>query len=468
MVPPGVHPTFTNSNASFRVPHFRSACEGDANVSVNATWRPDPNATSATPVATPRAKCAGVQLRDVEVLVVANPPPSFGGRYFTLVKVTASNGIVGWGEAYAASVGPRAMTAVIEDVFHRHAAGLSPFDVERLFRRCHSAGFLQRPDPTVMGAFSAIETAAYDIAGKALEQPVHRLIGGRVNERLRAYTYLYPTPAQDPATFYNDADAAAVAAAAWVEEGFTAVKFDPAGAYTVNDPHMPAQRDLARSDAFCARVREAVGERADILFGTHGQFTPGGALRMARRIAAHDPLWFEEPVPPDSWGSLREICRTSPVPVATGERLATAYEFAAALECGVAIVQPALGRAGGISQGRKIAALAEVRHAQVAPHLYCGPVEALANIQLAAALPNLLVVEMIGRMDGFHAELLDRPIRLEGGHVVASERPGLGHKVDEAVARANPWPGPGGDERLHLEMQDEPIDYGGETRFAGG
>ena len=405
-----------------------------------------------------------MKLRDIEVLVVGNPPPSFGGRYFTLVKVTTSNGIVGWGEVYAASIGPRAMRAVIADVFHRHAAGTSPFDVERLFRRCHSAGFSQRPDPTVMGAFSGIEMACWDIVGKALDQPVHRLIGGRVNERLRAYTYLYPTPAQDPATFYNDPDAAGIAAAAWADEGFTAVKFDPAGPYTVMDPHVPGQRDLARSERFCARVREAVGERADILFGTHGQFTPGGALRMARRIAPHDPLWFEEPVPPDSWASLREICRTSPVPVATGERLTTAFEFAAALDAGVAIAQPALGRAGGISQGRKIAALAEARHAQVAPHLYCGPVEALANIQLGAALPNLLVVEMIGRMDGVHAELLDRPIRLEEGHVIPSERPGLGHEVNEAVARAHPWDG----DRLHLEMQDEPVDYGGETRFAGG
>ena len=405
-----------------------------------------------------------MKLRDIEVLVVGNPPPSFGGRYFTLVKVTTSNGIVGWGEVYAASIGPRAMRAVIADVFHRHAAGTSPFDVERLFRRCHSAGFSQRPDPTVMGAFSGIEMACWDIVGKALDQPVHRLIGGRVNERLRAYTYLYPTPAQDPATFYNDPDAAGIAAAAWADEGFTAVKFDPAGPYTVMDPHVPGQRDLARSERFCARVREAVGERADILFGTHGQFTPGGALRMARRIAPHDPLWFEEPVPPDSWASLREICRTSPVPVATGERLTTAFEFAAALDAGVAVAQPALGRAGGISQGRKIAALAEARHAQVAPHLYCGPVEALANIQLGAALPNLLVVEMIGRMDGVHAEFLDHPIRLEEGHVIPSERPGLGHEVNEAVARAHPWDG----DRLHLEMQDEPVDYGGETRFAGG
>ena len=409
-----------------------------------------------------------MKLHAIETLVVANPPPSFGGRYFTLVKVTTDDGIVGWGEAYAAAVGPCAMKAVIADVFERHAHGTSPFDTERLFRRCHSSGFTQRPDPTVMGAFSAIEIACWDIVGKALEQPVHRLIGGRVNERLRAYTYLYPTGAQDPATFYNDADQSAEAARVWVDEGFTAVKFDPAGPYTIFDPHVPSRSDIARSELFCRRVREAIGDRADILFGTHGQFTPGGALRMARAIAPHDPLWFEEPVPPDSFASLAEICRTSPVPVATGERLTTPFEFAAALDAGTSILQPALGRAGGIGQGRKIAALAEVRHAQVAPHLYCGPVEALANIQLGAAIPNLLMVEMIGRMDGFHAALLDHPVRLEAGHVIPSERPGLGHEVNEAVARAHEWTPEDGTDRLHLEMQDAPIDYSGESRFAGG
>ena len=408
-----------------------------------------------------------MKLESIEVLAVANPPPSFGGRYFTLVKVTAA-GVVGWGEAYGASVGIAAMKAVIADVFERHCLGASPFDVELMFRRVHSSGFSQRPDPTTMAAFSAIEIACHDIAGKALGVPVHALLGGLVQERVRAYTYLYPTGDQTAADFYNSPELSAEAAAVWAERGFTAVKFDPAGPYTIHDPHHPAMSDLSRSERFCRLVREAVGDRADILFGTHGQFTPGGALAMARRIAPYDPLWFEEPVPPDSYEGLRRICARSPVTVATGERLTTPYEFAAALDAGAGIVQPALGRAGGLRAAKKIAALAESRHALVAPHLYCGPVEALANIQFAAANPNHLLLELIGEMGGFHAALLDRPIAVDRGHAVVSREPGLGYEVNEAVARANLWDEAEHGPRLHLEMQDQAIDYSTESRFAGG
>ena len=135
-----------------------------------------------------------MKLADLEVLVVGNPPPGFGGRYFIFVKVTTDDGITGWGEVYAATVGPEAMRAVIEDVFARHMAGESPENVELMFRRVYSAGFSQRPDPTVMGAFSGLEIACWDILGKARDRPVHALWGGRLRDRLRGYTYLYPGP----------------------------------------------------------------------------------------------------------------------------------------------------------------------------------------------------------------------------------------------------------------------------------
>jgi L-alanine-DL-glutamate epimerase-like enolase superfamily enzyme len=174
-----------------------------------------------------------MKLRDLEVLVVGNPPPGFGGRYFIFVKLTTDDGIVGWGEVYAATVGPEAMRAVIADVFARHMEDENPENVELMFRRAYSAGFTQRPDPTVMGAFSGLEIACWDILGKARGRPVHSLWGGRVWERLRSYTYLYPGPGEESAAFYNDPDASAACAKRMVEAGFTAVKFDPAGAYTI-------------------------------------------------------------------------------------------------------------------------------------------------------------------------------------------------------------------------------------------
>ncbi|MEM7303643.1 MAG: mandelate racemase/muconate lactonizing enzyme family protein [Pseudomonadota bacterium] len=406
-----------------------------------------------------------MKLKDIRTFIVGNPPPSFGGRYFQFVKLTTDNGIVGYGEIYAASVGPKVQCAAAEDLFARHCQGESPFDIEKLFRRFHSSGFSQRPDPTVMGAFSAIEMACWDIVGKALEQPVHRLIGGRVNDRLRSYTYLYPGDDQDPAAFYNSPELSAQRAAEYVEMGFTAIKFDPAGPYTVNDPHQPAMYDLDRSEAFCRAIREAVGNRADLLFGTHGQFTSSGAIRLAQRLARYEPLWFEEPTPPEMPEEMAKVAAQSAVPIATGERLTTKYEFARVLACGAAsILQPALGRVGGILEAKKIAAIAETHYAQMAPHLYCGPLEALANIQFGASIPNFLLLESIGTFGGFHAELLSVPIRWEGGYVIPFEAPGLGADLNEAVAEAHPWDG----DRLHLEMQDEPYDYSGESRFAGG
>ncbi|MGI9355639.1 MAG: mandelate racemase/muconate lactonizing enzyme family protein [Rhizobiaceae bacterium] len=406
-----------------------------------------------------------MKLRDIETFIVGNPPPSFGGRYFQFVKVTTDNGIVGYGEIYAASVGPKVQCAVAEDLFHRHCAGLEPNEIERMFRRFHSSGFSQRPDPTVMGALSAIEMACWDIVGKALDKPVHALIGGLVNEHLRSYTYLYPDEEQDPAAFYADPDRSAERAVEFADMGFTALKFDPAGPYTINDPHQPAVIDLDRSERFCRAIREAVGTRADLLFGTHGQFTASGAIRMAQRLAKYEPLWFEEPTPPEMPEEMAKVARQCAVPIATGERLTTKYEFARVLQTGAAsILQPALGRAGGIWEAKKIAALAEVHYAQMAPHLYCGPVEALANIQFAASTPNFLILESIQTFGGFHAELLDTPIRWEDGYVIPSDRPGLGHELNEDVARARAYDS----DRLHLEMQDEPYNYSKENRFAGG
>jgi len=406
-----------------------------------------------------------MKIVNLETFVVANPPPGFGGRYFIFVKLVSNDNITGYGEAYAGSVGPGAMVAVIKDLYVRHVEGTSPFHTEKLFRRFHSSGFSQRPDPTVMGAFSALEMACWDIVGKSLNKPVYELMGGRVHDRLRSYTYLYPGPEQDPADFYNSATLSAQRALDCVEQGFTAVKFDPAGPYTIYDPHQPALYDLERAETFCRKIREAIGTRADILFGTHGQFTPSGAIRMARRLEAYDLLWFEEPVPPEMPEEMARVAANCKIPIATGERLTTKYEFARVLSCGAAsILQPALGRVGGLLEAKKIAGMAEAFYAQIAPHLYCGPIEAAANIQLATCIPNFLILESIQTFGGFHAELLDTPIKWEDGYVIPSSSPGLGVVLNEDVARAHPYTG----SALHLEMQDTPYQYDQETRFSGG
>ncbi len=406
-----------------------------------------------------------MKLADLEIFVIGTPPPGWGGRYWIVVRLTTACGITGYGEVYAASVGPAAMRAVIADVFERHMAGENPENVERMFRRAYSAGFTQRPDLTVMGAFSGLETACWDILGKARERPVWALLGGLMNERIRAYTYLYPLPGQDAKAFWTDPEAQAESALDAVSRGFTAIKLDPAGPYTFRGGHQPALWDIDLSVRMLAAIRKAVGNRADILFGTHGQFTPGGAIRLGAAIEPYQPLWYEEPVPPDNLLDFAQVARAVRVPLATGERMTTKAEFATLLRTGGAsILQPATGRSGGLWETRKIAALAEAFGAQIAPHLYAGPVEWAGNIHLAATLPNLLMVESIQEGGDFHLPLIGHTIRVEDGFIRPPDAPGLGIAFDEALARAHPYDGTA----LHLEMQEAPCDYAQGNAFAGG
>jgi galactonate dehydratase len=406
-----------------------------------------------------------MKLEALEIFLVETPPPGWGGRYWTIVKLVTECGVTGYGEVYASAVGAPAMRAVISDVFDRYCKGENPENIERMFRRAYSSGFTQRPDPTVMGAFSGLEIACWDILGKARDRPVWALLGGMMNEKLRAYTYLYPLPHHTKADFWTSPEMTAESALAAVDQGFTAIKLDPAGPYTMRGGHQPGMRDIDLCDRMLGAVRAAIGTRADILLGTHGQFTPSGAIRLGAAMELHQPLWFEEPIPPDDISGMAEVARAVRIPVATGERLSTKAEFGAVLRAGAAsILQPALGRAGGIWEVKKIAAMAEVFGAQLAPHLYAGPVEWAANIHLAASIPNLLMIECIQTGGEFHLPLIGHSLRVENGFVTPPDAPGLGIAFDEGLARAHPYDG----DTLHLQMQDLPCDYVNPNSFEGG
>lgn len=401
-----------------------------------------------------------MKITDVKTWVVGNPPPGIGGKYFIFVRLMTHGGVTGYGEVYNATFGPRVTAAMIEDCAERYLVGRDPHDIETFFRRAYSSGFTQRPDVSMMGCVSALEMACWDIIGKEAGKPVYALLGGRVHETLRSYTYLYPhegsVHSEDARgrNVYNDPGLAAECAAEYVRQGFNAVKLDPAGPYTAFDGHQPRLVDIDTSARMVAAIREAVGMKADILFGTHGQFTASGALRMARAIEPYDPLWFEEPVPPDMPEVMAQVARGTSIPVATGERLTTKWEFARVIENRAAsIIQPDLGRSGGILETKKIAAMAEAFHIQVAPHCYCGPLVGAANIQLAVTLPNFLILESLKQWDGFHAKLLKKKIEWQDGHVIPSTEPGLGVELDEAVCEAHPYDG----EHLHLQMAQEPL-----------
>ncbi len=394
---------------------------------------------------------------DVETFVVANPPPSYGGRYFVFVKLSTDTGATGWGEVYSPPFGTETIEALVADVFDRRVKGTDPFRIEERTRLLYSLGFTQRPDVTLGGIISAFDMASWDIVGKEVDRNVTDLLGGLVRDQVRGYTYLYPADGEDESV-YDDPGLAAARAVEYVDAGHTAIKFDPAGPYRAVGPRQPSQNELDRSEAFVRQIREAVGPRADLLFGTHGQFTPSGAIRLAQRLEPWSPLWFEEPCPPDIPEAMAEVARHTSIPVATGERLTSIVEFQRLLTLGAAsILQPNLARAGGITAGKKIAAIAETFGAQIAPHLYCGPIAGAANLAVAATIPNFLVLEGIGEWGGFHADILTNPVQWADGHITPFTGPGLGTEVDEAVARANPWTGDG----LHLSVTQDTNDWPG-------
>ena len=385
--------------------------------------------------------------------IVGTPQPHIGGMYWIFLSIETKCGITGIGEVYSASFHPEVVVKAIEDVFERYLKGQDPHHVERLYRECYSSGFTQRPDLTMMGVLSGLEMACWDIVGKSANKPIYELIGGRIHEKLRSYTYLYPVDKNGQHN-YEDPSLAAECAIKDKEKGFTAIKFDPAGPYSAYSGHQISLNRLEHSENYCRKIREAIGNDCDILIGTHGQMTPSSAIRLAKRLEQFDPLWFEEPVPPGQSSAMAEVAKKTSIPVATGERLTSKYEFYEVLKNNSAsIIQMNLGRVGGILEAKKIASLAEVCYAQIAPHVYNGPVGAAASIQLATATPNFLIQECIKTCDGFYQEVLQEPIKWNHGHIIPSIKPGLGIELNYDIVKANsPYKG----RKLHLSMDSKP------------
>ena len=396
-----------------------------------------------------------MKIADIKTYVVGNPPPHHGGSNWVFLKLITDDGIEGYGEAYAVPFHPHTVVKMIEDVGQRYVIDADPFKTERLWRIIYSSGYTQHPDLTLTAVLSGIEMACWDIVGKALNQPVYNLLGGQVHEKLRSYTYIYPDPEDtERRTVFNDPERAPKRAAEYVKQGFTAVKFDPVMPMSAFDPRQLSLEVLDNGELVVKNVREAVGNKCDLLIGTHGQMTTSSAIRFARRIEQFDPLWFEEPVPPENRDEMARVARSTGIPIASGERLATKYEFRELLEKQAAsILQLALGRVGGILEAKKIAGMAEAYYAQIAPHLYCGPIEAAANIQIDTCSPNFLIQESIENFTGFHAEILKEPIQWQDGYIIPPTKPGLGVELNEEVVAKHPYTGT----RLGTEMLDRPI-----------
>jgi galactonate dehydratase len=392
-----------------------------------------------------------MKITGVETFPVLTPPPHRGGTNWMFLRLDTDAGVSGYGEAMLLSSGFRlpAVAMLIRDLVEQYVLGHDPYNIELLWDRLYGhAGYSHYPEQTKVGIISALEMACWDIVGKDLGKPIYNLIGGMARDRVRTYTYIYAEELGGDVRATNrdlwmTPDALAVRARHYVDLGFTGVKFDPFSAEVSFDqgqgqivPVEYSMKALDTAEACVGAIRASVGNEADILIGTHGQMTAAGAIRVAKRLEKFDPLWFEEPVPPENMAEMAKVARGTSIPITTGERLTTKYDFARLIAAeAAAIFNLDIGQVGGILEAKKIAALAEAHYLQISPHVYNGPLIAAASIQVAISSPNFLIMESIERFEGLHADLVDPPLNWVDGYIVPSGRPGLGHDLNEDLAR---------------------------------
>ncbi|WP_203885932.1 galactonate dehydratase [Planotetraspora kaengkrachanensis] len=339
-------------------------------------------------------------------------------------RVETDEGVVGWGEPVVEGRAEAVRAAV--HVLAEYLVGQDPLRIEDHWQVMANGGFY-RGGPVLSSALAGLDQALWDIAGKTYGAPVHALLGGPVRDRVRMYAWV---GGDDPSEL-------AESITERIEAGFTAVKMNAAGRM----PMLATAADVAAVVDRVALARQVLGPTRDVAVDFHGRISAADARRILPLIAEYHPMFAEEPILPDRPHLLRDVVTASSVPVATGERLYSRWDFRPALEAGVAVVQPDLSHAGGISETRRIAALAEVWDAELAPHCPLGPIALAASLQVAFATPNFLIQEhSIGIHYNEGADLLDYVadpgvFQFVDGHAARPEAPGLGVEIDEAAVR---------------------------------
>lgn len=348
-----------------------------------------------------------------------------GSRNWVVVKITTDRGITGIGEA---TLEGRSLTiaAAVEEM-SRCLIGQDPVKVEYHYNRIYRGQFW-KGGPVLMSALSGIEQALWDIVGKNLGQPLYRLWGGPVREKIRLY-------ANGWMNGITSIESAAQKAVQIVGRGFTALKL----------PGFAIDTDVSGKSSYrwgirCAQaVREAVGPDVELMVDLHGRTNPAEAIELARDYAKIGIYFYEEPVPPENVPALADVRRQTGLRIATGERLYTRYAFREILERRAAdIVQPDLCHCGGILEARNIAAMAEAYYVRIAPHNPNGPISTAACVQLAASTHNFDMLEYFAEDVPWREEIFPNAFKIEDGHIIPSDKPGLGLDWDESAARRHP------------------------------
>ena len=354
-------------------------------------------------------------------------------RNWVFIKVeTDQAGLFGWGEA-SLEWKTRAVVGAIEDLAPM-AVGEDPTRIEHLYQKLYRQSFW-RMGVIGMSAISGIEQACWDILGKSLGVPVYKLLGGAVRDRVRMYTHL---GGGNMKAVYESFDPGPVIdlARQVVAQGYTAVK-------VVCVPYSEPLMNVTYVKKFAAvigKLREAVGDSVDIMIDFHGRTTPAMAVQYINAVAEFSPFFCEEPVPPENVAALAEVKRAVSVPIATGERLVTRHEFREIFEQQAChVIQPDLCHCGGLLEGKKIAAMAEVYLMGVAPHNPLGPVANAAALHFALSTPNFLIQEDMLTDVPWRWDVVQHSLETRDGYWLKTESPGLGISVNEKEAAKHPF-----------------------------
>jgi galactonate dehydratase len=363
-------------------------------------------------------------------------------RNLTFVVVSTDEGIDGVGEVRMIN-NTEALLGYLAEAATNHVVGGDPFAIEALVQRMWRRDY-GRPGQIEMSGIAAIEIACWDIIGKALDQPVYRLLGGPVRGRIKAYANGWYTVERTPEQFHE-------AARRVVEKGYLALKLDPfgAGSYELS------RAEVVAAVALVEAVRDAIGADADLFIEMHGRFTPSTAVRVAQALVPYEPAWIEEPVPPENLRALKKVAERVRLPIATGERIHLRHEFRELLELQAAdVVQPDPTMCGGISETRKLAAWAEAYYVLVAPHNVGGPISTAASLHLGAAIPNFKVLEHFNDFTEAYVKAAapGNPDVVDGSFALPSG-PGLGVVLDEDVVREYPQ------RQIHFDLFREDWQY---------
>jgi len=347
-------------------------------------------------------------------------------RNFLFVKLTADSGLVGWGDG-TLEWKESTVRDLILDLGRRYVIGHNPFDIEdlwfKLYQIEHNTG------PIMYAAMAGIETAMWDIVGKATGQPVYNLVGGKVRNKIKVY-------ANGWYAYEGDLSKLAARAQQVVSRGYRALKFDPFG---------PGGRELSRENFRHAckvveTVRKAVGDDIDLLLEFHGRFSPIMALEVIRAMVPYRPAWCEEPIPAHNHESMAQVVAASPLRIATGEHTYSRFGFLdLLLRKGAHVIQPDIIYGGGFMETKKVAALAETYYVSVSPHNCRGPLGTVVAMHLCANIPNFQILETFEDYDvPWRCDLTPGTPRVKNGYYETPSGTGWGVDVDESVIAAHP------------------------------